>query len=116
MAQVYPRAAILAARAAGLDPEMDQIAGQIVNLAKVYASAGSPMRFAGKDPTPKRMADTIKARRARGRRGVTDRLVEMSHPAAISYEFGHMLVLPGAGLQLKWVPGRFVMRRAAAGV
>lgn len=106
VAEVYPNAAIDAARIAGEDPEMDLVANKLAALVKAEARGH---RASGHD-----FAESIIVQRVRGRRGVTDRAVTATDPLAAAKEFGHVIRNEADGPDLGYVRGMFTMARAIA--
>jgi hypothetical protein len=110
MAQVYPAAAITAARIAGLSAPMNSAAAGLAGRARANAA---------------RVRDTgatlagISVESVPGRSGVTDRLVVMSGEGVVSIEFGHSVLSISrsrggrrASGRLTHVPGKHIMRNA----
>ncbi len=95
MAQVYKSAGIEAARIAGESVVMDSTAASIAAKARSNAQGHGSL------------SSRISAERARGKRGVTDRIVALDHPEAENIEFGHINARNG-----EWVKGLWVMRNA----
>lgn len=100
MAQVYKNAGTLAARIAGEDPEMDRVAAATASKARALAAAH---KNTGK------FAASITTERIKGKRGVTDRAVSATDPAALHIELGH------TAKNGRWVEGLHILGRAAGG-
>lgn len=79
--QVFTNAGIEAAKVAGLDPEMDAVAARMA--AAIRLVAARHRRTGSYDAS-------VRVVLARGKRGVKDRLVEVTDPAAEHIEYGHM--------------------------
>jgi hypothetical protein len=105
MADVYVTAAIEAAKIAGESSEMDLVAAELEARAKAEASKHND------DGT---FASSIKVIRARGKRGVTDRLVIATDPLAVPKELGHVVKNEAGGPVLGYVRGQHSMGKAVA--
>ncbi|KQQ22533.1 hypothetical protein ASF48_04945 [Rathayibacter sp. Leaf299] len=110
MAQVYKSAGITVARMAGRAPAMDFAAAVLAGKAKMNAARArdTGATLAG-----------IQVEDARGRNGVTDRLVVMEGEGALSIEFGHSILKISrsrggrrASASVTHVPGKHIMRNA----
>lgn len=105
MAVVYRIAAIQAAVAAGQSPVMDEVAAKIESTVRGLA--------AGHRVTGEYVAG-IGSEEIAGKRGVTDRIVFVDHPAAASIEFGHLTRLgEGSEGPRRHVAGLHIFGRAA---
>lgn len=102
VAEVYPIAGILAARIAGEDPEMDRVARTLQGLVK---SEAAKHRLSGQ------FGASIIVQRARGKRGVMDRIVVATDPLAAIKEFGHRIVTKD-GDEVGYVKGMHTMAKA----
>lgn len=99
MGTIYKNAGIEAARAAGEHPAMDVQANRVLGLVKGFAAPHQKTRA---------LQGSLSMSRAKGKRGVTDRVIESSDPAILSIEYGHTTKY---GTR---VPGLFIFQRAAA--
>lgn len=104
MSVVYASAAILAAQIAGESSEMDAVANKLAGLARSEASKVAGSVF----------ANSIVVQRARGKRGVTDRLVVATDPLAAAKELGHVIRNRADGPVLGRVKGLHPMGKAVA--
>lgn len=105
IAMVYAGTGTAAARIAGRDPEMDH---QAERMKAAIEREAAPHRRTG------RYSGKVKVRRLRGKRGVSDRLVFVDHPAAVHIEWGHAVsgsYAPAMG-PARWVPGLRIVSRA----
>lgn len=105
MADVYALAGIEAAKIAGESAEMDAVADELVARAKAEA---------GKHNDNGTFAASIRKIRARGKRGVTDRLVIATDPLAVPKELGHVVKNESGGPVLGYVKGQHSMGKAVA--
>lgn len=103
VAEVYANVGITAAKIAGEDPEIDRVANRLKVLAKSEAARN---RKSGE------FGDSIIVVRAKGRRGVTDRLVVATDPFAAVKEFGHVIRNEAGGPDLGYVKGLHAMSNA----
>lgn len=95
MADVFANAGIEAARIVGESPEMDRVANAIATRGRARALARGDLAF----------ATSIRVVRVRGRRGVTDRVIEATDPLAAPKELGHVIRNEADGPVLGFVPG-----------
>ncbi|GIT80182.1 hypothetical protein LLS1_18510 [Leifsonia sp. LS1] len=86
MAEVFANAGIEAALLAGESDGLDEIANTLLRRAKANAAKHA------KDGT---FENSLEVVRTRGKRGVTDRLVQSTDPLAVPKELGHALVRDG---------------------
>jgi hypothetical protein len=105
VASVNRNAGIEAAKIAGNSSEMDAVAARLVVLVKAEAS---------KHNDSGAFSNSVAAVRARGKRGVTDRLVIATDPLAAVKEFGHVVRREKGGPALGYVPGQHSMGQALA--
>lgn len=110
MAEVYGWVPVGVARMAGRHPEMDRVANKLLALAKARA-------------VPHILTSDyirgLRVRKAPGKKGVTDRLVEATDKAAMSIEYGHAVRINKAGYNeanFKWVPGQYILTGAINGI
>lgn len=103
VAEVYAGTGLEAARIAGEHPEMDRVAGRLRQLVKAEAARHRDSGAFG---------DSVIVQRARGRRGVQDRLVTATDPLAAVKEFGHAIRREKGGPPVAIVHGMFTMARA----
>jgi hypothetical protein len=106
---VYASAGTTAAKVAGEHPEMDAVADRMA--AAIVTTAAPHTRTGG-------FVGSVSVRRVRGKRGVTDRLVEVTDPAAEHIEFGHATrdAVDGDAGDLRWIPGLHIVSRAYQGL
>jgi hypothetical protein len=105
MADVYVTAGIEAAKIAGESTEMNVVADELAARAKAEA---------GKHNDGGTFASSIGVVRARGKRGVTDRLVIATDPLAVPKELGHVVKNEKGGPVLGYVKGQHSMGKAVA--
>lgn len=103
MAWVDPEAGAMLARMPGVQPLLDAGAEKI--RAKAEANAKQHFRTG-------RYSGAFEVRKVPGKKGVQDRVVENTHHAANSIEFGHFADGKD-GRPGKFVPGQFNLTRAA---
>lgn len=104
MSTVNGSASIIAAQIAGDSIEMDLVAEELATLVRAEAAV-----VAGHD-----FAESIVVQKARGPRGVTDRLVTATDPLAAPKEFGHVIRNETDGPELGYVKGLRPMAKALA--
>ena len=112
MAQVYKKAALEAARLAGLDPEMDRAAEKVKRA--IVAEAGKHTRAeSDRDTEVEHFASSfsVQADYYTPSR-VMDRVVSSDHPAALSIEYGHMTRRAKGRRLRRWVPGLMIVNEA----
>ena len=103
MADVFPNAGISAAQMAGESAEMDIVAEKLAALARAEAMKHNDSgTFAG----------SIRVRKVRGKRGVSDRLIEATDPLAAVKELGHAVQNEKDGPVLGFVKGQHSMGNA----
>ncbi|MBN9209353.1 MAG: DUF5403 family protein [Microbacterium ginsengisoli] len=102
MAEVYANAGIIAAQLAGDSIEMDRIAEDLASRTRANAAERGDADYAA----------SVRVTRARGRNGVTDRLVEATDPLAAPKELGHVVRNSPDGPVLGYVRGMRYMSRA----
>lgn len=100
MAKVYKGTGTKVAKLVGKTAPMDAAAEKV--QAKAEANAAT-RRDTGA------YSGSFKTTSVPGKKGVTDRMVYNSHPAAVAIEFGHFTGEEGGS----WVPGQFNLIRAA---
>lgn len=105
MATVNVTAGIEAAKLAGESAEMDVVADELAARAKAEAA---------KHDDHGTFASSIRVIRARGKRGVTDRLVIATDPFAVPKELGHVVKNESGGPVLGYVKGQHSMGKAVA--
>jgi hypothetical protein len=105
MASVDVTAGIIAAQIAGESSEMDAVADELAVRAKTEAAKHSDGGT---------FARSIGVVRARGKRGVTDRLVIATDPLAVPKELGHVVKNEVGGPVLGFVKGQHSMGKAVA--
>lgn len=103
--RVYANAGVLAAKVAGEDPEMDAVAERVRSA---IVAAAAPHTKTGD------YVGSVQVSRVRGKRGVTDRLVTVTDPAAADIEWGHLT--PPGGQPRRWVPGLGIVTKALRGL
>ncbi|WP_243063188.1 DUF5403 family protein [Humibacter sp. RRB41] len=105
MADVDVTAGITAAQIAGESAEMDVVAEELAARAKAEAQ---------KHRDGGAFSSSIIVMKARGKRGVTDRLVAATDPLAVPKELGHVIKNEAGGPVLGYVKGQHSMGKAVA--
>lgn len=108
MGYINRNASLVAARIAGDEPIMDVAAAMLLAIAKARATEHI---LTGE------YISKLSMRKARGKKGVKDRLVVAGDKAAISIEFGHSVRTNRTKKNrnqpnFKWVPGQFILTGA----
>lgn len=103
MAKIYRGTGLKVAKMPGMQPALDAAARQVLTSAKALAArhvkTGAYMRSLSAAPAP-------------GEKGVTDRIIYSDDPAAAAIEYGYLT----NGDTPRWVPGQFILTRAANGL
>ncbi|WP_075691756.1 DUF5403 family protein [Corynebacterium sphenisci] len=90
------------ARMPGVQGALDAAAAEVLARAKAAAAAHVDSGA---------YAASLAVDRIAGPKGVTDRFVYSDDPAAAAIEYGHLQ----GKRALRWVPGQFILTRAAGG-
>lgn len=98
---VFATAGIEAARIAGRSSEMDRVAAA---MHTAFIAAAAPHTRTGN------LVSSGRVRTVRGKRGVMDRLFEVTDPDAEHIEWGHVAGDGEGGL--RWVPGLGIVAAA----
>lgn len=102
MAKVYKGTGLKVAKLPGMQPALDGAARTVLTTAKGLAArhreTGAFMRSLSAAPVP-------------GEKGVLDRIIFSDDPGAAAIEYGHLQ----DGDPPQWVPGKFILTRAANG-
>lgn len=103
MAKVYKGTGLKVAKLPGMQPALDGAARQVLAAAKGLAARH---RKTG------RYMSSLHAMPVQGEKGVVDRIIYSDDPGAGAIEYGHLT----DGETPTWVPGQFILTRAASGL